>query len=110
MKLNLAVLLAGQHNTTFCLRRVAVLKSFFLLSTTFIREDDYRKFIRTPSDQELIKAGKRLRILCGDVVTPTPSTFDRQLEICREEYRRRQSHDWLEKSKERQKAETKKSL
>jgi hypothetical protein len=57
-----------------------------------LREFDeaaYRKFIRTLSDEELIKAGKRLRILCGDVVTPTPSTFDRQLKICREEYRRR---------------------
>jgi hypothetical protein len=52
-------------------------------------EDDYRKFIRTLSEEELVKAGKRLRILCGDVVTPTPSTFDRQLKICREEYRRR---------------------
>jgi hypothetical protein len=52
-------------------------------------EDEYRKFIRTLSDEELIKAGKRLRILSGDVVTPTPSTFDRQLKICREEYRRR---------------------
>jgi hypothetical protein len=52
-------------------------------------EDDYRKFIRALSDKELIKAGKRLRILCGDVVTPTPGTFDRQLKICREEYRRR---------------------
>jgi hypothetical protein len=52
-------------------------------------EDEYRKFIRTLSDEELIKAGKRLLILCSDVVTPTPSTFDRQLEICREEYRRR---------------------
>jgi hypothetical protein len=31
-------------------------------------EDDYRKFIRTLSDDELIKAGKRLRVLCGDVV------------------------------------------
>jgi hypothetical protein len=39
-------------------------------------EDEYRKFIRTLSDEELIKAGKRLRILCGDVVTPTPSTLD----------------------------------
>jgi len=36
-----------------------------------------RKFIRTLSDEELIKVGKRLRILCGDVVTPNPSTFDR---------------------------------
>ena len=52
-------------------------------------EDEYRKFIRTLSDAELIKAGTRLRILCGDVVTPIPSTFDRQLKICREEYRRR---------------------
>jgi hypothetical protein len=34
-------------------------------------EDDYRKFIRTISDEELINAGKRLRILCGDVVTTT---------------------------------------
>ncbi len=52
-------------------------------------EEDYRKFIRTLSDEELIRAGKRLRILCGDMVTPMPSTFDRHLEICREEYRRR---------------------
>jgi len=52
-------------------------------------EDDYHKFIRTLSDEELFKAGKPLRILCGDVVTPMPSTFDRQLKICREEYRSR---------------------
>jgi hypothetical protein len=52
-------------------------------------EDEYGKFIRTLSDEELVKAGKRLRILCGDVVTPTRGTFDRQLKICREEYRRR---------------------
>ena len=52
-------------------------------------EDDYRTFIRALCDDELIKAGKRLRILCGDVVTPTLSAFDRQLKICREEYRRR---------------------
>jgi len=52
-------------------------------------EYEYRKFIRTLSDEELIKAGKRLRILCGDVVTPTPSTFDQQFKICREEIRRR---------------------
>ena len=30
-------------------------------------EDEYRKFIQTLSDEELIKAGKRLRSLCGDV-------------------------------------------
>ena len=38
-------------------------------------EDEYRKFIRMLSAEELIKAGKRLRILCGDVVTTTPNTF-----------------------------------
>jgi len=38
-------------------------------------EDDYRKFIRTLSDEELIKAGKRLRILCGDVVNPESEHF-----------------------------------
>ena len=52
-------------------------------------EDEYRKFVKTLSDEELIKAGKRLRILCGEVVTPIPSGFDKQLKICREEYRRR---------------------
>jgi hypothetical protein len=50
-------------------------------------EDEYRKFIRTLSDDELIKAGKRLRMSCGDVVPPIPSGFDKQLKICREEYR-----------------------
>jgi hypothetical protein len=39
-------------------------------------EEDYRKFIRTLSEEELIKAGKRLRISCGDVVTPTPGCLD----------------------------------
>jgi hypothetical protein len=39
-------------------------------------EDDYRKFIRTLSDEELIRAGKRLRILCGDVVISTPGWLD----------------------------------
>jgi hypothetical protein len=52
-------------------------------------EDEYRKFVKTLSDEELIKAGKQLRILCDDVVTPIPSGFDKQLKICREEYRRR---------------------
>jgi hypothetical protein len=50
-------------------------------------EDAYRKFIRTLSDEELIKAGKRLRILCGDVVTSTLSAFDKQLKICRKEWK-----------------------
>jgi hypothetical protein len=52
-------------------------------------EDEHRKFVQTLSDEELIKAGKRLRSLCGDVVLTTPSAFQRQLKICREEYRRR---------------------
>ena len=52
-------------------------------------EDEYRRFVRTLSDEELIKAGRRLRTLCGDVVLITPSAFQRQLKICREEYRRR---------------------
>jgi hypothetical protein len=30
-------------------------------------EDDYREFIRTLSDEELIKAGKRLRIQQGEL-------------------------------------------
>jgi hypothetical protein len=51
-------------------------------------EDDYRKFVRTLSDEELIKAGKRLRTLCGNVALTTPSAFQKQLKICREEYRR----------------------
>jgi hypothetical protein len=52
-------------------------------------EDDYRKFIRTLSDDELIKEGRRLRVLCGDIVTTVPCAFDLQLKICREEYRQR---------------------
>jgi hypothetical protein len=36
-------------------------------------EDDYRKFIQTLSDEEPIKARKRLRVLCGDVVALMPS-------------------------------------
>ena len=52
-------------------------------------EAKYREFIRTLTDEELVKTGKQLRILCGDVVTPIVSVFDRELKICREEYRRR---------------------
>jgi len=52
-------------------------------------EDKYLKFVRALSNEELIKAGRRLRMLCGDVVTATPSAFDRQLNICREQSRRR---------------------
>jgi len=51
-------------------------------------EDEYRRIVQTLSDEELIKAGKRLRSLCGDVVLTTPSAFQKQPKICREEYRR----------------------
>jgi hypothetical protein len=53
-------------------------------------EANHRHFVRTLTDEELVKAGKRLRILCGDVVTTTPCAFDQQLKICRDEYRRRE--------------------
>jgi len=32
-----------------------------------------------PTNEELITAGKQLRILCADVVTPIVSVFDQQL-------------------------------
>jgi hypothetical protein len=50
----------------------------------------YREFVRTLSDEALIREGKQLRRLSGDgkIVSTTPSTFDEQLKICREEYRR----------------------
>jgi hypothetical protein len=46
-------------------------------------EDEYRKFVQTLSDEELIRAGKRLRMLCGDVVLTNPSTFQRRLKNLR---------------------------
>jgi hypothetical protein len=51
----------------------------------------YREFVRTLSDETLIKEGKQMRWLSGDgkIVSTTPSAFDEQLKICREEYRRR---------------------
>jgi len=51
----------------------------------------YREFLRTLSDDELIRTGKELRWLSGDgkIVSTTPSAFYEQLKICREEYRRR---------------------
>jgi hypothetical protein len=51
----------------------------------------YREFVRPLSDEALIREGKQLRRLSGDgkIVSTTPSTFDEQLKICREEYRRR---------------------
>ena len=55
-----------------------------------ISANSAKMIIENLSERFQIKAGKRLRILCDNAVTPTPSTFDRQLKICREEYRRRQ--------------------
>ena len=45
--------------------------------------DEYRKFVRTLPDKELIKPGKRLRILSSDrkIVTTTPCVFDQPLKI-----------------------------
>jgi hypothetical protein len=54
-------------------------------------EQKYRDFVRTLSDEALIKEGKQVRWLSGDgkIVSTMPSAFDEQLKICREEYRRR---------------------
>jgi hypothetical protein len=54
-------------------------------------EQKYRDFVRTLSDEVLIKEGKKMRWLSGDwkIVTTTPSTFAEQLKICRAEWRRR---------------------
>ena len=51
----------------------------------------YRDFVRTLSDEALIKEGKQMRWLSGDgkIVSTAPSAFDAQLKICRDEYRRR---------------------
>ena len=51
----------------------------------------YCEFVRTLSDEALIKEGKQMRWLSGDVkiVSTTPSAFYEQLKICREECRRR---------------------
>jgi hypothetical protein len=53
--------------------------------------DEYRRHVRTLSDEALIREGKHMRWLSGDgkIVTTTPSAFAEQLKICREEYRRR---------------------
>ena len=50
----------------------------------------YHEFVRTLSDEALIKEGKKLRWLSGDgkIVSTTPNAFYEQLKICREEYRR----------------------
>jgi hypothetical protein len=80
--------LAKNRTFLLCVDTVSVAMSSPIGFREF-SEEDYRTFIRTLSDDEPIEAGKRLRILCGDVVTPMPSTFGRQLKICRDEYRRR---------------------
>jgi hypothetical protein len=51
----------------------------------------YREFVRTLSDEALIKEGKQMRCLSGDgkIVSTTTSAFDEQLKICRAEWRRR---------------------
>jgi hypothetical protein len=51
----------------------------------------YREFIRTLSDEALIKEGKQVRWLSGDgkIVSTVPIAFDQKLKICREEYQRR---------------------
>jgi len=51
----------------------------------------YREFVRTLSDEALIKEGKEVRWLSGDgkIVSTTPSAFYSQLKICRVEWRRR---------------------
>jgi len=57
----------------------------------------YRDFVRTLSDEALIREGKKMRWLSGDgkIVSTMPSAFDDQLKICREEYRRRHSKQFL---------------
>jgi len=56
------------------------------LSNRFTRvlfdEQEYRDFVRTLSDQALIKEGKQVRVLSGDgkIVSTMPSSFDEQLE------------------------------
>jgi hypothetical protein len=51
--------------------------------------DEYRNCVRSLSDEDLVKEGKKLRFPCGDVVTAIPSVFRMQSRICREEYWRR---------------------
>jgi hypothetical protein len=65
-----------------------------LYSAIALQEFDaqkYREFLRTVSDEELIRERKQVRRLSGDgkIVSTMPSAFDAQLKICREEHRRR---------------------
>jgi len=49
-------------------------------------EDEYRNHVRTLPGDELVKEGKKLRGLVGNVVSAgPPCVFDQQLRICREE-------------------------
>jgi hypothetical protein len=54
-------------------------------------EQKYCEFVRTLSDEALIKEGKQVRWLSGDgkIISTMPSAFDEQLKICREEWQRR---------------------
>ena len=48
-------------------------------------EEEYRNRVRSLSDDELIREGKKLRSLCGNVISAgPPCVFDQQLRICRE--------------------------
>jgi hypothetical protein len=53
--------------------------------------DEYRQFVQTLTEEELVREGKQLRSLSGDgrIVSVTPCVFLEQLRICRAEYRRR---------------------
>jgi hypothetical protein len=51
--------------------------------------DEYRAKVMALSDEELLRRGKELRALVGNVVSAQPCAFDRQLMICREEFSRR---------------------
>jgi len=52
-------------------------------------DEEYRNRVRQFSDEDLIKMGRKLRSLVGNVVSVTPCVFRIELKICREEYRRR---------------------
>ena len=53
--------------------------------------DEYGKSVRTLSDEDLIKEGKKMRWLSGDgkIVSTMPCAFCEQLKVCRQEWRRR---------------------
>jgi hypothetical protein len=48
--------------------------------------DEYRKFIQTLSDEDLVKEGKTARNLFGGVISTIPCAFEQQWKICREEW------------------------